>query len=302
MHKQFHSRADRLKTLINIGAFVFLAEAWVTYVPEFYSIHISRLLYALPEILHLNYDWLWLAEQLGLAVTHTLMWVLPYRFLGFLNPSKTIPYLYVLSIGTVVLLFIDLRGFDTASWDEYSGWQEIRLVLVYLLPTMIFHKYFSVLQKNGVKRSNSSKYMFGFFKSKEDLIGDKVGFFIWRQLLSAKIIKSHALPTPQAEVFFAGYLQTIISGYAEAVGYIGDWPLGEMSKKYVCETVWSNKLWEIYQRGESMSEVEGTDIRNLSEAYRKGKRAGLNDSKLEEFEANSLFLYLTGEGADIQAS
>jgi hypothetical protein len=51
-----------------------------------------------------------------------------------------------------------------------------------------------------------------------------------------------------------------------------------------------------------MSEVEGTDIRNLSEAYRKGKRAGLNDSKLEEFEANSLFLYLTGEGADIQAS
>lgn len=147
MAKQFYSRADGLKVLVNIACFVFLAEAWVTYVPEFYSTQISRLLYALPETFYFNYDWLWLAEQLGLAVTHILMWVIPYRFLGFLNPSKTVPYLYILSIGTVVLLLLDLRGFDAASWDEGLGWEEIRLALVYLLPTIIFHRYFSLLQE-----------------------------------------------------------------------------------------------------------------------------------------------------------
>jgi len=75
------------------------------------------------------------------------LWVIPYRFLGFLNPSKTVPYLYILSIGTVVLLLLDLRGFDAASWDEGLGWEEIRLALVYLLPTIIFHRYFSLLQE-----------------------------------------------------------------------------------------------------------------------------------------------------------
>ena len=86
-------------------------------------------------------------DTLGLAALHTIIWIVPYRILKILKPMKTIPYLYILSLGTVLLLYVDRNGFKVLDVTTEFGWEDFRLVVIYLLPTLIFHKYFTSRQK-----------------------------------------------------------------------------------------------------------------------------------------------------------
>lgn len=142
----------RFKIILNMGAFVFLAEAWVRYLPEFYY-HWLHYFYAHGASaffldIYIGSRWIALGETMGLAVFHTLIWVMPYRLLTFLHPIKTVPYLYVLSIGTVALLYIERNGLAVFNGAINLGtavdWETINHGLIYILPAIIFHGYFSV--------------------------------------------------------------------------------------------------------------------------------------------------------------
>lgn len=153
MLKYLNSDA-KLVLVLNVGAFVFLGEAWATYLPEFYY-HCLYELYAhsAPNFLdhYMDYRWIALGETLGLAAFHSLIWIVPYRLLTVLNPIKTVPYLYVLSIGTVALLHIEKNGLGAFSGevnlDTAMGWETIDYGLIYILPTIIFHGYFKARSK-----------------------------------------------------------------------------------------------------------------------------------------------------------
>lgn len=137
----------RLELALNMAAFILLAEAWVTYLPERYLHYLSILYYSWRLEYYLDYRWLVLVDTLGLAALHTIIWIVPYRILKILKPMKTIPYLYILSLGTVVLLYVDRNGFKVRDVTTEFGWEDVRLVVIYLLPTLIFHKYFTSRQK-----------------------------------------------------------------------------------------------------------------------------------------------------------
>ncbi len=141
----------KLVLTLNMGAFVLLAEAWATYLPDFYYRWLSQLYHLwTPDFYldsYLDYNWISLGEVIGLVAFHSLIWIIPYRVLTFLRPIKTIPYLYILSVGTVTLLFIEQNGFKPLDLDTQLFWN-INNMLIYILPAFIFHGYFSARQKS----------------------------------------------------------------------------------------------------------------------------------------------------------
>ncbi len=150
MLKYLNSDA-KLVLVLNMGAFVFLGEAWATYLPEFYYRWLSELYHLWTPDFYLeayfDYRWITLGETIGLAAFHSLIWIVPYPLLTFLNPIKTIPYLYILSLGTVALLYIEQNGFKALNVDMALPWEIINHMLIYILPAFIFHGYFNARKK-----------------------------------------------------------------------------------------------------------------------------------------------------------
>ena len=89
----YKSSGDKLKIVSSIALFMWLGEAWVSYIPEFYYFWVAPKLHThnFIWIYNLDYSWTMLIDNLGLAVLHTSIWVVPYRILPSLNLLKTDP-------------------------------------------------------------------------------------------------------------------------------------------------------------------------------------------------------------------
>lgn len=139
--------------------------------------------------------------------------------------------------------------------------------------------------------------MFSLFKSKEKKICDIVGKCIHRQIRGALEENLLAFTESEDAVFFSGYLGAMIWGYADMIGKRGNWVLDIEYSKYICEGVLPNKLWDIYQRGQSLYDLNVSN--EMTSIYNKGKDSGLIDSERSLEIANSLYLYLTNRYDEI---
>jgi hypothetical protein len=147
--KNIDYSSQRLTFILNVGAFVYLLEFWVVslhglnshfYLPRWMTEWLWMLVQTWPD---LNLEFFYaLFDQVTLVVIGALLWILPYRFLPFLRPLKTIPYLWVASLATIGFLLLDRRVrfevFDLSLLDQVLG----EYVIFYLLPPALFHYYF----------------------------------------------------------------------------------------------------------------------------------------------------------------
>ena len=142
----YQTSGYKLKMLSNIALFIWLGEVCVTYIPAFYFYRIAPIIYNYIDnfiwVYELDYSWVMVVDSLGLAVLNTFIWVIPYRILPFLSPLKTVPYLYFLSIGTVAILFIERNALEPINFNWEVGMQISNLALSYILPAVLFHRFF----------------------------------------------------------------------------------------------------------------------------------------------------------------
>lgn len=100
-------------------------------------------------------------------------------------------------------------------------------------------------------------------------------------------------------VFFSGYLEMLISSFAEYSGNGGIWASSEKHRKYVCDGVIPSTGWVIYQKGKGMVELSEAANFDVKAVYDLGQKAGWADAFDGITVSNRLYQYLIGEDLDL---
>ena len=122
--------------------------------------------------------------------------------------------------------------------------------------------------------------MFGK-KRKFRKVADRIGEVVHLQILQSFEKKEGILGSSNEMVFVSGYLQTFV--YV-GLSDIGCRDLSVHSKyiKHICNGVLPNRLWDIYQRGEALSELsqsgERQEFIEARKVYELSKDAGISDA------------------------
>lgn len=136
---------EQLKLVLNLGAFVYLAELWVVDLHQLvdsYSLALWIIELIPSELMVYHWEWDVRLAQGVFSLVGALLWILPYRLLPFLSPVKVIPYLWILSLGIIAF-----RLFMAGSYQGEIMMPVLDSFLVgslasYLVPAALFHYYF----------------------------------------------------------------------------------------------------------------------------------------------------------------